>query len=127
MTTPAHIIAKHLQSAGFGTLGAETGEAIFVSYEPEEPSEIITVYDTGGENPDTFDQDLLRNTIQIRVKSDNYLTGYEKQKNIRLNLLADTNPVSGIIRAFQIGSINSLGTDDKERFILTTNYSLLME
>ena len=65
MTTPAYIIAQHLQSAGFGTIGAETGEAIFVSYEPEEPSEVITVYDTGGENPDTFDQDLLRNTIHI--------------------------------------------------------------
>lgn len=127
MTTPAYIIAQHLESVGFGTIGAESGEAIFISREPDEPSEVLTVYDTGGENPDTFDQDLFRNTIQIRVKSDNYLTGYEKQKNIRLELLASVNQVSGIIRAFQIGGINDIGTDDKERFLFTTNYSLLME
>lgn len=122
----ANILADYLISEGIGNEGGQTPVAIWVSLEQEEPAESITVYDTGGEAPDTKEANVYRKTIQVRVRSDDYLSGYARQELIR-NKLLGVNPISAIIRAFMLSDITAIGRDDKERFLFTANYMFLIK
>ena len=125
MTSPAQRIATHLQTAAFGTIGADSGTTIAVSGEPATPDEAITVYDTGGTSPDTYDEDVYFKNIQIRLRTNNYNTGYTTMESIRNNLLA--SPVITAINYIRMeGDILSIGRDDNDRFLLTSNYVLFM-
>lgn len=125
MTSPAHKIATHLDSDGFGTIGSDSGTTISVSREPSSPDEAITIYDTGGLSPDTDTEDFLVRTIQIRLRTNNYNSGYVIMENIRDNLLAEKDIVS-VNQIFMDGDILFIGRDDNDRFLLTANYRLLM-
>ena len=66
-------IALLLQSEGIGTLGAD----IFLAYRPDEPDDVIAIYDTGGfpAEPELPD---LRRTVQISVRGKSYAATYSR-------------------------------------------------
>lgn len=114
-------IAKYLAAQSVGTFGTN----IFVGREPTAPDECTTIYDTGGQPPDTDTQDLLRPKFQVRVRSATYEGGYAKQTQIR-DLLILNAPIqtadSVFVAIFVDTDFIALGRDDKERYISTMNY-----
>lgn len=66
-------IALLLQSEGIGTLGAD----IFLADRPDEPDDVIAIYDTGGfpAEPELPD---LRRTVQISVRGKSYAATYSR-------------------------------------------------
>ncbi len=66
-------IALLLQSEGIGTLGTD----IFLAYRPDEPDEVISIYDTGG-YPAELELPDLRRTVQILVRGKSYATTHSR-------------------------------------------------
>jgi hypothetical protein len=117
----AQDIATYLAAQSVGTFGTN----IFVSREPPEPNECVTVYDTGGLEPDTDDLNLLRPKFQVRVRSATYEGGYTKQSLIRdlLILVAPIKTANSVFVAIMVDTdFISLGRDDKDRYTSTMNY-----
>ena len=128
--SPAFDLATKLQTLGFGTIAAESGVSIAVSTEPDAPDECITVYDTGGAGPDTHEMDLLRPTIQVRVRARTYAAGYARMRAIQIALIAilsETLDTYKFIMVQPISDILAIGRDENDRFHLTSNYQLLLE
>lgn len=121
MTSPAYTIATHLSNEGYG----ELANGIYVALEPSKPDECITIYDTGGLDPDTDDQNLFNRTIQIRIRSNDYLDTYSKLEDIRDLLI--NGSIAGINDVWMQGDILYIGRDDNDRHIFTTNFRLLIQ
>lgn len=126
MTSPAKDMADYLVAQGFGTFGGN----IFVSEEPTEPNESITVYDTGGSEPVNVDIDMYEPTIQVRVRSISYAAGFALQQEIREELV---KPLFLVVNSYHYvgiwlqSDIISLGRDQNNRYILTANYRMMRQ
>lgn len=125
MTSPARKVAEYLELNGVGQIGGTGQWNISVSQESL-GKDVITVIDTGGAALDTDDLDDLP-TIQVRVRSGEYLAGWGKQNQI-VALLTVPAPINlnGEVRlgcALVSGPID-LGKDDASRFLSVVNYQL---
>ena len=83
MNSPAYDIRDMLVAAG---LGLVKGTSIFLAQEPEIPDNTVTVFDAPGlPNDLTLDKDekYERPSIQIRVRNNNYQTGWSLANNIK--------------------------------------------
>ena len=106
--------------------------AISVSYEPDNPNLMITIYDTGAEMMSkTFSGSQNEGeSVQIRIRSLDYSTGYAKIREIRdyLNSKGKTY-ISGENYRYenfvQITGILPLDKDERKRFLFTVNYTAL--
>jgi len=60
-------------------LALEFGTTLFIGREPAEPSNVVTIFDTIGANPElTLDAlSFERPSIQIRVRNSSYTSGWE--------------------------------------------------
>ena len=68
-----------------GAMLGTFGEDIFISREPAEPENCVTIYDTGGDNQDPkFALDEAY--FQVRSRNLDYATGYQKLEAIKLEL-----------------------------------------
>lgn len=130
--SPAGLIAKFLSDNSIGTLHANwsTGYAISTAFEPSEPANCVTVYDTEGGNylPDSG---YYEDRIQVRVRSKGYQDGHDKMVSIfnlleKDNVCITVNAVS-IVGVFSTSSIFPLGRDDNDLFLFTQNFKLLRE
>lgn len=123
MRSLAHDLAAYLHDQGVGTFPHTTGWAINVAHEPGDPADSITIYDTGGEGPDTDQLDVERPTIQVRVRSDSYPDAYAKHQAIRdMLIFGPLDLEESVVRLVQTSGPFSLGLDDKNRHLLTANY-----
>lgn len=125
MISPADDIARKLAALSVGTLGGAAKWSISINTEPLSPAEAITVYDTGGGEPDTDEQDLFNPTFQVRVRTPSFPEAYAKQEAIRdLLILSDplVTTTSTFVGIAMSSDILSLGKDDGNRFILVANY-----
>lgn len=126
MSSPAHDIALELQGQGTGAIGADSGWSIAVAQEPSEPPTAITLYDT--ESPSEYeDLGFTQARFQVRVRGPSYVDAYEKQQAIRDWLVTATNFDRSGFRYMGIdmlGQINSIGRDENNRYLLTSNYRL---
>jgi hypothetical protein len=139
MLSPAHDIAKYLDVQGVGVLNAMTGWSINISREPMEPDNCVTVYDTGGLEPDTDELDLMHPTIQVRVRHRKLVvagidTGYElaysKHEEIRDLLILGTPLItvdSTFVLINLVTEISAIGRDDNDRHLLVANYSTIRQ
>lgn len=126
--SPAQEIAFLLAIEGFGVVGAMSGWSISISGEPAEPATAITIYDTGGQAPETDEMDVLRPTFQVRVRGPKYSDAYEKQKAVRKFLTKHAPVVIATVQCIQFvmtSEIMSLGRDDNDRHVLTANYEAI--
>lgn len=123
MKSPAHDLALFLATAGVGAFGGAAAWCVGVAAEPEAPAEAITLYDTGGGEPDTDQLDAMP-SFQVRVRGPVYATAYSKQEAIR-DLLLLPEPITTSESRYLIqmsGEIASIGRDDSNNFLLVANY-----
>lgn len=127
MGSPAEDIGAILALDSLGTLGTD----IFIGKEPEVNILSITVYDTGGFQPNPA---WLREepTVQCMVKGlpGAYSTAWAKAQAIKDSLLGrppTTVDTINYIYFVQVGDIISLGRDEKERPIIVSNWHLARE
>lgn len=128
MRSTADDLAGYLDANSVGTLAAATGWSISFGMEPASPETAITLYDTGGLEPDTDQLDVLRPSIQVRVRGSDYRAAYAKQVAIRdlLHAMPETVIEGTLYLAVTASSdILSIGRDDNDRFILTANYRVM--
>lgn len=128
MSTAFHM-ARLLEANGLGTFAGTTSWAIAVAMEPEKPVKMITLYDTGGQGPDTAEMDLDRCEFQVRVRALNYVEAFVKMRAVRSFLLSAI-PITTVEQVAYKGiyvtsDILSVGKDDNDRFILTCNFRTL--
>ena len=74
-------LGQHLEDHGIGTVTAD----IFLDRQPDEPANVVILYDTAGPGSYSQLQDLRR-TVQVRVRHTGYDTGYAKVWSV-FNLL----------------------------------------
>jgi minor capsid protein len=128
----AHDIALHIADAGLGTFGGASGWAVSVGTAPASPDTAITVYDTGGEGPDTDQLDIEQPTIQVRVRSGRsssaYVDAHIKQRAIRALLHAIRGVVisgSRYAAVVMTSEILVIGRDENDRFLMVANYRVM--
>jgi len=120
MNSPALDIANFLELEAVETL-------VYVNEEPAAPNDCVTVYDTGGADPMVVD-DVYSPTIQVRVRNLDSQLAYAKQYQIRDILVAEKNRIinsTDYISMWLQGDIISIGRDENNRYILTSNYRLM--
>lgn len=125
MNSLARDVALFLDAESVGAFPpASSGWAISVAQEPASPDDAITVYDTGGLEPDTDELDVFRPTIQVRVRSRDYEGARAKHEVIR-ELLIMQQPLvlaTSSVLVSASSEIAGIGRDDNNRHILTANY-----
>lgn len=121
MNSAAQDILEHLIALSIVTDGS-----VFFGEEPKDPNDCVTIYDTGGGDPFP-DIELYDTSIQIRVRDTKYTEAYAKQNQIREALIIPTTfEINGTryIGVWNQGDIISLGRDQNNRAILTSNYRI---
>lgn len=91
MTDIARAIAEYLQNSGLGTLNTD----IFLDVSPDTPSDIITIYDKGGNTPEKPEN---WRKLYVEVRSAARQTSFERVWNIFNSLIYPQFPLSGYIR-----------------------------
>jgi hypothetical protein len=117
MSSPAIHIANILEAQ-------DVCDVCYIAQEPTEPNLTVTVYDTGGAEYSP-EPGISTATVQIRVRALTYLESYEKQILIRdtlKNLINFEIDGKKYIGFWQSSDIFSLGRDDSQRYITTSNY-----
>ena len=130
MNSPGHDIAVHLAANGVGTFNPSSASStIFVGTEPAKPDDCVTIYDTGGAEPDTVELDWFRPTFQVRVRDGSYVDAYNKQVTIRELLILSEIQFSGgrFVGVMMSSEIMSLGLDENKRYVLVANYRAIRE
>lgn len=102
---------------------------IYVGKEPASPDECITIYNTGGDQPNPkFLLDMA--TIQVRSRANSYATAYNNLLEVfellqgRAAVTKNTTRYTGIMAST---SILEIGQDDNERYIHVCNFKLFVE
>ena len=130
MKSPAHDTALFLAAlADFGAFGGASGWPVYVGREPLSPVDVVTVYDTGG-LPDVLVDDVSEPSIQVRVRSEDYVQGYAKAQAARQALQAATGvTIEGgqVVQWIGQGNILYIGRDDQDRCLFTDNYRMMRE
>jgi hypothetical protein len=132
MSAPAKDVRDILVAAGVGQVGGSAAWGIFYPNEPDAPTEAITLRDTGGRDPEYLldDSTLAYPLVQVRVRAQDYDTGYAKAKEIEAALggrapeTVNGTPYAGF---WQTGATNHIGADAQERPLFTLNFRLVRE
>jgi hypothetical protein len=117
-------VLEILTDSGAAALGLTFKSNLFVASEPAEPDAVVTLYDTGGYDPDIH-VTLDRPTLQIKARNNSYLAGYAVLEAVRRYLATQLNrTVSGTryLAFWPVGDINALGRDEKNRALFTINF-----
>lgn len=117
MNSPAHDIALWLAT--------QLGHTVYTAAEPPSPDNTVTIYDTGGDGPDTDQLDIMQPEFQVRVRDISFPAAYNKHIAIKDLLLYDTQIVMETSVFSQVDmamEIMSLGRDESNRFILVATY-----
>ena len=130
MSTPAEAIGRHLADEGVGAIQATSGWCIDIAAEPTSPDTAITLYDSGGRDALLYDEALRQPTIQVRVRATDYLANYAKQTAIvdALHTIIGAEIYGHrYVGIWQTGDIQSLGRDDNNRYVTTSNFQIIRE
>lgn len=95
MHSPAEILRSVLVTLGLGTDPSSNGNwPIYVRNEPNKPDNCITIYDTLGtdDGRSMIDGEVWHHEgLQIRVRSADYPTGWEKARTIKVAIAQSIN------------------------------------
>lgn len=120
MSSPAGLIKDMLVTAGVGTFGTD----LFVGIQPATPDACVTLFDSGGRNPDpkhAHDEPSVQ--AMVRSAVDDYEGGWAKAQAVKDALLGA--PVTGDVRGVLMrGDVNHLGRDDQARHEWSLNFRL---
>jgi hypothetical protein len=122
-------IVQILEDDGVGTFATD----LFLSKEPENPDDCITVYNTGG-----FPDDCIANgerqraihNFQVRVRNADYLTAQTEMESVRTSLEKTIKTLvdSGGTTTFHIWMTTlpiDLPRDTHNRVLLTANFACM--
>ncbi|MBZ4662770.1 MAG: hypothetical protein JG776_452 [Caloramator sp.] len=114
-------IGSYLEQKGIGVVG----EDVFFAQIPENPDNLIAIFETGGYEPELlFDKAIEYPTFQIWVRG----LGYEETRN-RIQeifkLLNGNTDIYPLIKAMQ--SPVSLGLDENNRWEFSVNFKVFKE
>jgi len=110
-----------------GSLALVFGTNLFIGKEPTDPDNCVTIFDTPGFPPDKFHNKSVsynRPSIQIRVRNNNYLTGWDLIDDIK-NLLHNSGPetwsgtIYDSIFCSQEPALLDWDQNDRARFVAT--------
>lgn len=121
MISPAKEIAQYLEAQGPWDIGGSASFSLYMNVEPNEPENVVTVYDTPGGTLDTDELDIETPNFQVRVRCKKHSDGYAVQVAIR-DLLVRTQPIGSFIGVVLNDGIHSSGRDQNLRHVLTANY-----
>lgn len=129
MTSPAHAIANYLNTQGIATPLVTTGWALSISNEPDSPPNVVTVYDTGGEEWDTDEVDMTTHAVQVRVRAVSYIDACAKVNEIVAALKQASFTYSGVVYLAikPMGGMQHIGFDDLNRTLITLNLDCLVQ
>lgn len=131
MSAPCIDIKDMLISAGIGTFKATSGWGIYVSEEPTAPDTVVTVYDTGGMDPNPkllLDHPSVM--VRVRGAAGDYSTAWAKAlavKDALLGKAAATVNSTRYVGIWMKGDINYLGRDDNRRPLFSLNFAITRE
>ncbi len=131
MTIPSQGISDLLVAAAIGVFNATSGWSIAISRQQDDPDTAITIYDYSGENSNPrYLLDFPR--IQVRVRGDQsgYVAAFDKSVDIVNALLGlPSQDLNGDrwTAVNQVGGINAMGYDKKDRPEFTLNFALIIE
>lgn len=124
---PSEDVAQLLHDAGIATMGASTGWGLFRAREPSGPDTAVTVYDTGGFEPD-YMAGIAYPTVQVRVRGEphGYPAAWSKVYEIRDHMLAlDGVTVNGSSYNFWLqGDVAWLKFDESSRPVFVVNFRM---
>ena len=128
---PSIDIKDMLVESGVGAFGATSGWAIYVGEEPPSPDTCITIYDTGGFDPNPkFLLDFPTIQIRIRGNENGFVDAYNKAQQIKDSLLGRAVEVRNATRydgIWMTSDITYIGTDDRNRPVFVTNWRIARE
>ena len=133
MAAPSEGIRDLLVAAVVGVFNStdNTNWSIHISKQPDKPDRAITIYDSGGQDPNP--QWLVDYpTVQVRVRGgeNDYLVAHQKCRDIVNALIGlpsqDINGERWVSLA-QTGGIAFMGYDEKKRPMFSTNWRLIIE
>lgn len=131
MSNPAELLKDVLETAGVGVFAATSGWSIAVDQEPPEPDTVITLYNTGGVNPNPkWLIDFPSVQVRIRGAVNGYLVSRAKAQQVKDTLLGlPSQVVAGerINSITGIGDIVNAGRDDNNRPLCTVNFATIIE
>lgn len=135
----AHIIAQLLVDLGIATHAVDSDWRVFVESEPNNPGNVITVYDT------TNDTDgwimatgmlLERLGVQVRVRSETYMPGFTIMESVKImfDQTVRRTQVTRDATTYLIHSMDRasgpfhIGTEENsQRDLFTINYLVTLE
>jgi hypothetical protein len=111
------------------SLGLTFAINLFIGKEPEKPDDTVTIFDTMGFPDDlTFDATEIyeRPSIQIRVRSNDYMTGMTLAQDIKASLHGRGNETWNgtlytVIRSVGGPALMDWDGSDRARFIINFN------
>ena len=124
MNCPARDIVTILESSEFGI--GTFAQDLFISREPTTPENCITIYDTGGFEPETG-YDYNKPTVQVRVRNQGYETGWALINSIKAALHGSHGDVIGgarYIGIWAMSDIAHIGYDTNNRALFTINFRI---
>ena len=131
MTVPSQGISDLLVAASIGTFNAISGWSIRISRQKDKPDSSVTIYDYTGENNNPrYLLDFPRVQIRVRGNQNGYVAAFDKSTDIMNALIGlPSQDINGDrwTAVNQVGGINALGYDDKDRPQFTLNFALIIE
>lgn len=129
---PSTSIKSLIVTANLGSATPSDAWGVYISSEPQEtPNECITIYDTGGRDPDPkWLLDFPSVQVRIRGAKEGYAAGWTRARKIRDLILGAPAQVIESWRweSFLIaGDVNFLMYDQSRRPIFTINVRLIGE
>lgn len=129
--TPAEILKDILVTAGVGTFGATSGWGIYVSKEPDGLDTVITLYDSGGEDPNPkWRLNFPSVQVMLRGTENGYQALFTKAQAVVDAFLGyPSTDFTGerLVSLRQVGGISFLGYDEVKRPKISTNWTLITE
>lgn len=125
MNSPAIDIADILVLSSSAT-GLTKGVDLFVGRMPNTPDAVTTVYDTGGQSPQSGYVYLIP-TVQIKVRGAKmgYIVPYSLAEDIRDILHGFHNRIinsTKYLSIYAMGDIHNLGDDENDRPVFSINF-----
>lgn len=128
---PIEHIADLLVASAVGARNSQLPWGIFVGKRPVSPDSAITLYNSGGKNPNPkWLVDFPSVQALIRGAANAGAATYDKAREVRDVLLGcDSVTINGerLVSVTLIGDIATMGFDDNNRQMLAVNFSLIVE
>ena len=129
--SPAEIIINILENEGIGTYGGVNDWSLYYSKEPNQPNNVITVYNAGSLlNPVLlFDGTRINYySVNIRVRGISTTLSWNKAEEINALLKnRDLSMYPGAVGLLKINGPQHIGFDDSNKSIHSMNYQLTKE